>query len=343
MRTPSGRAPSRILLPSVLAASLGALAWAPAVQAADLTGHWRDSSNGRYEIVQAGASVVMNFVGSTEVCEGSIDGSDVELTCDNPSIPRSYSLVLSGDEVTISGLLHTFQCVFSFCQAVDISVTLERCACFDGNSANGDGCDLMCNVEGCHECSGDPSTCTPVADATACEHPSFCVSGGACGAGTCEGGIETPQCLDLSGTWLRATRGTSGFSFATGLSRSEFVQDADGSLTVFSLPSGYQQRTGAVDTTALTLHMDGTGSWPNCGLSQLNGNLVPEGNRYTATGAYLASTPRGCFGSASYDEVGVRCAPAALEPPDGCRVDSCQRCEGDPVVCEPVPDSTPCH
>jgi hypothetical protein len=334
----SGLAPSRALFPCIL----GGLLLAPAAYAADLTGHWRDvASNGRYELAQSGTDVVMSPQ-STTPCEGTITGSDVEIVCNNPSLPHSYSLVLSADELTLSGLLHTYLCVVSYCRAVDIPVTLERCECYDGNSTNGDGCDLMCEVEDCHECSGSPSTCTPLPDATTCEDPSFCVSGGTCSAGACEGGAETAQCLDLSGTWLRATRTTSEFYSGSSVTRSEFLHEADGTLKVYSLPNGRLNRSGTVDTTALTFLLDATGSFPNCGQSELDAAIEPEGNRYTATGVHMATTPRMCLGIASYEEVGVRCAPAALEPPDGCSVDSCQRCEGDPAVCEAMPDWTPC-
>ncbi|HXC52384.1 MAG TPA: hypothetical protein VN634_15995 [Candidatus Limnocylindrales bacterium] len=333
----AGRGLSQTVLTSSLAVLLGVLVWAPAAAAIDLTGHWRDVRNAKYAIVQSGTSVTLNGL------QGSIDGSNVEVASTDPNFPQSYSLVVSEDESTLTGVRHSFQCVLSFCQYVTSNVTLERCACYDGNTANGDGCDFKCLVEVCNECTAEPSTCTPVADATPCEDPSLCVAGGACSGGTCASGVETAQCIDLSGTWLRGIRGTSGLFDGTGVSRSEFVQAADGTLTVYSLPGGAEQRSGSFDSTTLAIQMDGTGSFPNCGLGGLDGAVAADGNTYMATDGFLAPTPHGCFGYAPYDEFGVRCAPPALEPPDGCSVDSCQRCEGDPAVCEPVPDWTPCE
>jgi hypothetical protein len=69
MKSLLGRDPSRILVRSVLTASLGALLWAPAAHAAELASHWSDPGNSRYELTQTGAAVVTSFPGSTEIAQ----------------------------------------------------------------------------------------------------------------------------------------------------------------------------------------------------------------------------------------------------------------------------------
>jgi cysteine-rich repeat protein len=78
-----------------------------------------------------------------------------------------------------------------------------RCTCFDGNSTNGDGCDAACQIEPCWTCSGDPSVCTPTADAGACDDGSPCTAGETCTAGVCDGGTPVTPCFDLNGPWSR--------------------------------------------------------------------------------------------------------------------------------------------
>ena len=57
-------------------------------------------------------------------------------------------------------------------------------ACDDGNTAAGDGCNATCQIEGCFQCSGQPSVCT---------------CGGSCGAcfnvGTCSDAGGSCQCV----------------------------------------------------------------------------------------------------------------------------------------------------
>ncbi len=58
-------------------------------------------------------------------------------------------------------------------------------ACDDGNTNSGDGCSATCKIEACHTCSGQPSVCPTVADATACDDGVFCNGADQCSAGLC--------------------------------------------------------------------------------------------------------------------------------------------------------------
>jgi hypothetical protein len=307
---------------------------------ADVTGHWYTTRGMRY-LLQTGDDVTTGYGQYTY--EGTFVGNSIDLVADVAWDER-YSLTLSPDESTLSGTYHSFGCYFSICQVVNQSVTFTRCECYDGNGANGDGCDLQCrSEEGCLSCSGDPATCTPAADGTPCEDRSSCIAGGVCQAGVCEGGTVDAACLDFTGGWLRTE-----YSFTEDRSSSaawEAVQEA-GEIELYERPSTLVGQTAVVDAEARTILIDGavTGS-PFCSGSYYpDPNPIGEdGRSFSAWGQYVSQGgPGRCVSFESFGEVGVRCADFGLESTDGCRVDSCQRCGGTPEICESVPDGTPC-
>ena len=57
-------------------------------------------------------------------------------------------------------------------------------ACDDGNLLDGDGCSAQCEVEPCHQCSGEPSACIPDAGAP-CDDGIHCNGPDVCSAGAC--------------------------------------------------------------------------------------------------------------------------------------------------------------
>jgi len=57
--------------------------------------------------------------------------------------------------------------------------------CDDGNTDSGDGCDSGCGVEPCYSCSGEPSTCAPLGDGSACDDGLFCNGTDTCLAASC--------------------------------------------------------------------------------------------------------------------------------------------------------------
>ena len=336
---------SRLLATCVGVSLVGSL-WASAAAAADITGHWGSQDGTFYDFVQTGADVLMTSPSSVRVFEGTIVGSAVEIA--SPAypmlFPESYSLILALDESTLAGVRHTVSCVLSFCTSVDLPVTMSRTECDDGNQSSGDGCDFLSRVEPCHSCSGAPSVCVPVADSTPCEHPSQCVAGGTCSAGVCTGGVETASCVDIGGGWLRTSHRFANEETYT--ERDEIVQGEAGDLSFFAIPGGHLEITGTLDVSTRALQMDDIDTWPYCDGDKhlVAGTVAADGNSYGVVGwTGFLSTPHGCVGGEVFAELALRCADGSLEPSDGCMVDSCQRCSGDPLVCEPVPDATPCH
>ena len=322
------------------AVSIGALAAALATASpafADLTAHWRDDNNAHLSIVQSGTSVTLTR--GTRVFEGTIDGNTVVLNAVTAPQTDDYQLVLSPDESVLEGVSHMFGCLLSLCSTVESNVVLTRCECFDGNMENGDGCDFQCRVEPCHSCSPEPSTCTALPDATPCEHPSQCIAGGACSAGSCEGGIVADSCTDMSGRWLRAE-----YEFDVSnvhVFQSQIAQHGN-DLSVYSLPSAYLETRGTFEPVSRALTIGGAGGWPFCGTSSREGTVAADAGSFRSTFWTFLSSIRGCVGDEVRGELALRCAPGALGPVDGCRVASCQQCSGDPPVCVAVPDSTPC-
>ena len=82
-------------------------------------------------------------------------------------------------------------------------------ACDDGDTSAGDGCSALCQVEACWGCTGEPSTCSPVADTTPCDDGSACTQTDACQSGACVGSSPVvcgalDQCHDV-GTCNPAT------------------------------------------------------------------------------------------------------------------------------------------
>ncbi len=59
--------------------------------------------------------------------------------------------------------------------------------CDDGDTDAGDGCNASCRIEACHTCSGEPSTCGPVADDTPCNDGTACTQSDSCQSGVCTG------------------------------------------------------------------------------------------------------------------------------------------------------------
>ncbi len=59
--------------------------------------------------------------------------------------------------------------------------------CDDGDVIDGDGCSSTCAIEECHTCTGEPSTCSPLPDATSCDDQSECTGGDSCQSAACVG------------------------------------------------------------------------------------------------------------------------------------------------------------
>ncbi len=193
-RMPPPLAPTLVALAVLLAAATST--------ASDLTGKWRfEYGNTSAEFVDvidvAGAisltvSSVPGIPGEIPY-SGTLAGSTLALTgtgCGPPSCSLNATVLFG--ESYFDG---RFQEEFSV-----VRVLANRCECFDGNTADGDGCDATCRIEPCFTCAGIPSSCSPTADGGSCSDGSACTTADICTAGVCNGASVTP-CVDLSGLW----------------------------------------------------------------------------------------------------------------------------------------------
>jgi cysteine-rich repeat protein len=70
--------------------------------------------------------------------------------------------------------------------------------CDDANSADGDGCDTMCEIEVCFQCEGEPSVCQPE-DAAPCDDGNTCTTGDTCSGGICTSEQSITTCTGGDG------------------------------------------------------------------------------------------------------------------------------------------------
>src|SRR5215470_13052082 len=189
---PGGSMSSNWVRSSTWLISIGALVLATSAAEAqvDLTGRWL--YGGSYlQITQTGSSATV-CMGSFGCLTGSVS-SDGTLSFSDGGPTPSFQVIAPLIGTHLDGWV--------------ISVSpgrffATRCQCFDGNFSNGDGCNAQCQIEPCFSCSGDPSTCTPLPDGTACEDGSPCTVGETCSSAQCSGGSPVAPCFDLSGRWF---------------------------------------------------------------------------------------------------------------------------------------------
>lgn len=338
--------------------SLLVLLCASTAVATDLTGHWRvlipDGPDHFVDIVQTGSAVSLTLDVSGYVFDGSLSGSDVSASSDDLTCPTAdLALELRPNESFLDGTLIEAGTGCGF--GTKTRKLLSRCECFDGNLIDGDGCDAECRVEPCFDCSGEPSTCTPLSDGAACDDRHDCTTGETCTAGVCGGGSAlTPPCIDLTGLWR--IKETSSF-FGTFYSR-EDLRQRDGILTSRNVPGGEVGDVGTIDaSTGAMNRATPTTLFPICsGFQTFSATVAADGATYDGTGQFFSQTPLHCV-AFGYTELGTRCGGGSLDageacddgnPDNGdgcdinCAVEPCFQCSGDPSVCTPLPDSTPC-
>ena len=174
------------------------------------------------------------------------------------------------------------------------SFVATRCTCDDGNTANGDGCSSECRIEPCWTCTGDPSVCTPAAEASACEDGSACTTGETCTSGACGGGAPVSSCIDMTGEWFRHTTVSGGApNYNT---NSDVVQRGTDLIikpaAVYSSPY-----VGTIDPASGAFDVRGFTDNFFCSTSSLLGSVAPSGMSYLADGSYALpqpSTPDHC-------------------------------------------------
>ena len=187
------------------------------------------------------------------------------------------------------------------------SWVVTRCTCDDGNTANGDGCSSECRIEPCWTCTGDPSVCTPAAEASACEDGSVCTTGETCTSGACGGGAPVSSCVDMSGLWYRGTTVSGGGN--PDYTSTDVVQR--GTDLIFASASSnpsYGPHVGTIDPFSGAFDVRGFSTSFFCNSSTLLGTVAPSGMSYVASGGFALDDPYPPPYCNSFDvnEIGLR-------------------------------------
>jgi cysteine-rich repeat protein len=350
-----------IRLAAVLLASFGMLC--ASASHASLAGRWRiEGMDGRTEFVvieQVGGHVTFTYDGiafSGDVAGGRLGAygnGRADFRCDGAIVAA-----VRDKERRLYGTLFDFGIIcFGPFQG---SIVGERCECFDGNLADGDGCDARCHVEPCFSCSDDSSLCVPTGDGGACDDHQDCTAGETCSAGDCGGGTAVESCFDLSGSWRWRFDYPEYELFEDVESPVTLVQ-RDGYLMLFG-ESGSVGDSGPIDLSTGEFHLSGAPrsvkdliSPSMCvggvdGQATSGGELIEGTNLVTAWGAaYCAIWTGQVTGSRCINgslETAEQCDDGNVIAGDGCdpscQVEPCFACSGLRSVCNPLRDGTTC-
>lgn len=324
-------------------AALLVLVLASAAQA-DVAGRWRIESDfydpAIWALSQSGAAVTVAgaTVGGIPLdLAGSVLGDVLTLTDVGFVCPIETPLrILPGER-----LLEGRAAVGSPCFPARGRVLATRCTCFDGNGDAGDGCDPQCQVEACWTCAGDPSVCTPIAEAGACDDRRDCTTGTTCSAGVCGGGGAVPACIDVTGLWKTVFTSSYGY---TNERTADVVQEG-GVVVLRHRPAGAPDLVGTIDVATGALSLQGQNTTLYCSEGDgLAATVATDGRSFAGTMRFAHDTPRGqCLpdtgpiegertecGNGAVD-AGEACDDGNSEPGDGCAADC--RIE----ICTPVP------
>jgi cysteine-rich repeat protein len=333
---------------------LGTLLLASSVaHAVSLGGWWRAQATGEppqlVQVTQAGDTVTISVtlssfpgqLGGTISGVGEFDLTGTGYPCSFPAVQYA-SRLLPGATV-----LDGFYVCPSQYQG---RLTLTRCTCHDGNTVNGDGCDVTCQVEPCFTCAGDPSVCTPTPDGGACDDRRDCTAGETCAAGACGAASPVVPCTDMSGLWSVVASNPFG---STPPAVAEVVQ-RDGIVTLAGVPTafnGAQDLIGTIDRATGAFDV----AFPS-GLAHVVG--CPRFSSQTGTAGASTFSSSGteyddhhlmCEGF-ELDVTGTRtpCGNGVLDPGEACddgnnasgdgcdlacAIEPCFACSGQPSAC----------
>lgn len=313
----------------------------PAPAAGDLNARWlvRIYAPSIVDITQVGGSVsfsLPNPPAAATTFNGTVDGSSLfaSAATADPLCPEQLYATIAADENSFVGGIS------KVCPPVIVGVALDaqRCECFDGNSANGDGCDSECRIEACYSCSGEPSVCVPLADDVACDDHSACSSGESCTAAVCSGGNPVTPCVDITGCW-RLYYDYADPSVSDRDHAVVFTQ-RDTALETAGMRGTITPASGSFSLTAVYGEV--------CGLASLSGLAAADGLTLTGTYRFPVRVSFSTCSTLVATVSGTRCGGGTLdsneECDDGdatggdgcdaeCQVEPCFTCTGSPSVC----------
>jgi cysteine-rich repeat protein len=260
-----------------------------------------------------------------------------------PGLPcpsTAGGLLLAGQRHLRNTLLSTINP--PTCSGVPVGAPLyaDRCSCFDGNAADGDGCSAACQIEACFTCTGMPSVCTPSANGAACDDGRDCTGGETCSAGICGGGAALPNCTDISGTWLlHLSSPTLGESDTTAVytQRNGYIEEAGGGVGEIDTATGDFSYWSPpfVGTPCVGPSVDGSVAADGMTLSAARNepSALPS-----CIGELVSVTGTRC-GNGTVDS-GEACDDGDADNGDGCSaacaLEPCWSCSGAPSVCAPA-------
>jgi len=304
----AGRRSLRILRPIVIALPL---LFAGNVAAQDLTGHWYVAvTPGTFaDVVQTGNAVSLTWTegATTYDFQGTLTGTHVSATYSGFYL----ALDLTGGGNTLSGVMVQPGASSQYRR-------FSRCECYDENASDGDGCDYRCRVETCFSCTGEPSLCSPQADATPCDDRNDCTQGESCSSAVCGGGSPIVPCVNLSGLW-REIDEIPDFSFHS-VSSNRYEQ-REGELADYGPtvePGEDFYSIGSIDAATGAMSLSYGGGPGLCTISRdFTGSASLDNLTFAGGGAAYTSTPHVCLGF-SYTLVANRCDEVA-----GCDLTDC--------------------
>jgi cysteine-rich repeat protein len=184
---------------------LGALlVGAPALAAMDATGRWLVVWDHIFvetvveDMVQTPGGSLSGGAGFT----GTIDSASGAFfqtrpgPIPAPGVPcpddyRSGTFAGDGETFAAMGVIHRLETPTACFVGVGTYFAGSRCgsglvrapeSCDDGNLVDGDGCSGTCGIEPCFVCTGEPSACSPLPPATACDDGDPCSAASSCDA-----------------------------------------------------------------------------------------------------------------------------------------------------------------
>ncbi len=270
---------------------------------------------------QSCQSLGQGYTGGTLACgaDCQYDTSGCDLpTCGNGALDSGEQcdgVLLDGETCEGLGfiggtLLCTASCGYDVSGCIPVvcgdGVISAGEACDDGNQQSGDGCNVLCNVEGGWGCSGEPSQCTPL-----------------CGNGALDSGEPCDGAL-LGGSDCFA----QGFDAGTLACDTDCTYDTSG-CRMASCGDGHADPGEDCDGSDL-------GGATCQSLGYVSGMLQCTANCGYDPGACVAPT---CGDGIISPSAGEQCDDNNTASGDGCNA-ACQvevgwLCSGEPSTCEP--------
>lgn len=330
--------------------------------AADLTGKWHVSPVGPLDrfmdVVQTGSTVTFTFTfnGQPFGFIGTVNGADYLVYAEPMFCAALMGSVLpSGNTLDGNLVTGTPPTCYPYGTA---EFAATRCTCFDGNTADGDGCSADCQVEPCFTCTGDPSICTPSGDGAACDDGSVCTTGETCSAGTCGGANPIVPSPVRRLAFAHRRRGLLEQSDRGRRQRDDRAARHRRDLRLRRRHTHLRRHDRSSNGGAFDART-ANNCIGNLGFDPLTGMVASDGNSFSGSGYTIGPALTECMTLDTFVITGTRstCGNGVIEngescddgnevAGDGCdadcQVETCRACSAAPSVCGLAPIGTSC-